>query len=525
MAGDRPGRPPLGPGAADGDFLTWLIVALVAAKLVLHLTATLITPYEFHRDEFLYFSMGTHLRLFHMDFPPMIALLSELLRHTVGVSVVTYRLLPALAGTALFALALLCVRTLGGGRRALVLTGVAMLSAPLFLRTASLFQPVVLDQLWWTAALYALLRLEQTDDPRWWWALGLAGGLGLLAKFSIFFIGFGVLAALLLTPRRRALLGSGPWIALGVALVVGSPSLIGQITLDWPVLDQMEPLRQGQLARITWGEYLGEQPLMTGPALLLAVAGAGALIGRGALGRYRIVGFAAVTTFVLLGVLRGKPYYAGPVYPMLFAAGAVWIEQLSRARVRAAATWTVGLAAAAYGIVTMPLGLPILPPERMARYAAALGITAATQTNTGAQLPLPQDYADMLGWREKADAVAMVVASLSPDERARAVLYGANYGRAGALDLYGRRLGLPPVVSLSGSFYLFGPGTRPGDVLVLLGVEPDEMVSIGCDSLTMPARVTNPWGVEEEQDVPITVCRGPSITLQELWRRRGPQWG
>jgi 4-amino-4-deoxy-L-arabinose transferase-like glycosyltransferase len=502
-----------------------IIVGLVTVKVLIHLVAAAITPYEFHRDEFLYFSMGTHLRLFHMDFPPMIALLSELLRHTVGVSVLTYRLLPAIVGTGLFALALLCVRALGGGRSALVLTGVALLSGPLFLRTASLFQPVVLDQLWWTAALYALLRLEQTDDQRWWWVLGLAGGLGLLTKFSIFFIGFGVLVGVLLTPRRRALLGPGPWIALVVALVVGSPSLIGQIALDWPLVDQIEPLRQGQLARVTWGEYLGEQPLMTGPAFFLAVAGAVALIGRGALERYRSVGIAAVATFVLLGVLHGKPYYAGPVYPMLFAAGSVWIEQLSRARVRSAVTWTVGLAAAGYGIIAAPLGLPIVPPEPMARYAARLGVGAVTQTNWGAQLSLPQDYADMLGWREKVDAVAMVVASLPPEERERAVLYGDNYGQAGALDLYGRRQGLPPVVSLAGSFYLFGPGDRPGEVLVLLGVEPEDLQDLQCRSLVMPARVTNPWGVPEERDVPIVVCRGPNTTVQEIWRREGPSWG
>jgi hypothetical protein len=502
-----------------------IIVGLVTLKILVHVIAAAITPYEFHRDEFLYFSMGTHLRLFHMDFPPMIALLSELLRHTVGVSVWTYRLLPALAGTALFALVLLCVRRLGGGRSALVLAGLAMLSGPLFLRTASLFQPVVLDQLWWTAALYALLRLEQTDEPRWWWALGLAGGLGLLTKFSIFFIGFGVLLAILLTPRRRALLGPGPWIALGIALVVGSPSLIGQVTLGWPILDQMEGLRAGQLARVTWGEYVGNQPLMTGPAFLLAVAGAVALMGRGELARYRSVGISAVATFLLLGVLHGKPYYAGPVYPVLFAAGAVWVERLGRARARAAATWGMGLASAAYGIGLAPLGLPILPPEPMARYAARLGLTAATRTNVGDQLPLPQDYADMLGWREKADAVALVVGSLTAEERERTVLFGANYGQAGLLDLYGRRLDLPPVVSLAGSFFLFGPGRRPGDVIVFLGVEPEQLVSISCQSLEMPARVTNPWGVEEERDVPVVVCRGPNVTLQEFWRGRRPNWG
>ncbi|HET7039218.1 MAG TPA: hypothetical protein VFH97_04980, partial [Gemmatimonadales bacterium] len=107
---------------------------------------------------------------------------------------------------------------------------------------------------------------------------------------------------------------------------------------------------------------------------------------------------------------------------------------------------------------------------------------------------------------------------------ARAVLFGANYGQAGALDLYGRRLGLVPVVSLAGSFYLFGPGDRPGDVLVFLGIEPEALQDL-CRSVSMPARVTNPWGVDEEQDVPIVVCRGPRGTLQELWRREGPHWG
>ena len=512
--------------AADREQLLTLIIVLVCVKLLIHLVAAGVTPYEFHRDEFLYFSMGTHLRLFHMDFPPMMALVSELLRHTVGVSVFTYRVLPAIVGTALFALALGIVRALGGGRVALVVTAIGLLSGPLFLRAAVLFQPVVLDQLWWTAALYALLRLEQTDDPRWWWALGLAGGLGLLTKFSIFFIGFGVLVALLLTPRRRALLGPGPWIALAIALVVGSPSIIGQISLHFPILDQMQGLERMQLARMTWGEYLANQPLMLGPAILLALAGAAAPFADARLRAFRAPAIACVTTFLLLGFLHGKPYYAGPVYPTLVAGGAVWLEGLARPRLRLALNWGISALAVAYLAVTFPLGLPVIPPAPMARYAAGLGVTAATQTNRGTQLRLPQDYADMLGWREKADAVAMVYGSLSPEEQQRTVLYGANYGQAGALDLYGRRLGLPPVVSLAGSFYLFGPGNRPGDVLILLGVDPEDMKqSVTCGSLEMPARVTNPWGVDEEQDVPILVCRGPSITLQQLWAQRGPNWG
>jgi 4-amino-4-deoxy-L-arabinose transferase-like glycosyltransferase len=503
--------------------VTRLIVGLVGIKVLLHVAAAAVTPYEFHRDELLYFSMGTHLRLFHMDFPPLIALLSELLRHTVGVSVFTYRMLPALAGAGVLLVALATARALGGGRVAVLLTGVAVLTGVVFLRTAALFQPVVFDQLAWGAALYALLRLEQTDDPRWWHWLGLAGGLGLLTKFSIAFIGVGVLAALLATPRRRALLGPGPWVALGIVLVLGSPSILGQIALGFPVVGQLDSLRGSQLERITWREFLGTQPLMMGPAIVLAGAGAVASFVDPRLRPFRSVAIACLATFLLLGALQGKPYYAAPIFPVLSAAGAVWVEGLGRPRLRAAIAWGVGAAAVAYGIALLPLGLPVVPPAPMARYAAAIGLTAATRTNTGGRLPLPQDYADMLGWREKADAVAGVVATLTPAERERTVLYGDNYGQAGALDLYGRRLGLPPVVSLTGSFYYFGPGERTAGVILALGVEPAEVETVRCGSLEVGPRVSNPWGVEEEQDVPIVVCREPDITLRELWARRAPE--
>jgi hypothetical protein len=151
------------------------------------------------------------------------------------------------------------------------------------------------------------------------------------------------------------------------------------------------------------------------------------------------------------------------------------------------------------------------------------GITAGTKTNWGAQLELPQDYADMLGWREKAEAVASMLFVAEPGlarERAGALLYGANYGQAGALDLYGRELGLPPVVSMAGSWYFFGPGDRPGNPVVLLGVEPEELVSIGCASVEVATRVENYWGVPEERDVPVTFCYDPSISVQRLWELR-----
>jgi hypothetical protein len=504
----------------------WRFIALLTGlTLGVHVVANLITPYEFHRDELLYFAMGTHLRLFHMDFPPMIALWSEAVRAIAGTSLFAFRLVPAVAGSMVLLLALLIAKELGGRRLALVLTAIAIIFNPLFLRTANLFQPVVLDQLWWLLGFYALVRLENTDDPKWWLLLGAAGGLGLLSKFSILFFGFAVLIGLMLTRRRRAFLGRWPWVAAGIALLVGSPSVLGQIALGFPVVDQMEGLSQMQLARMTFGGYVMGQVLW-GPGFLLAAAGLVALLIHPHLYRYRLLGWVALTAFLLFAITRGKSYYVGPIYPVLFAAGAVWMNRLSRPRIRAALAWPLAVLMVGHGLATLPFGLPVVPPEPMARYARATGITAGVTTNTGEILPLPQDYADMLGWKEQAEAVARVFQTLTPAERADAVLYGSNYGEAGALDLYGRRLRLPPVISLAGSFFNFGPGTRSGRVVILLGVEPEELDVDSCRSLEVAARVTNRWGVPEQQDVPVLVCREPSLTPQELWTRVAEaQWG
>jgi hypothetical protein len=46
-----------------------------------------------------------------------------------------------------------------------------------------------------------------------------------------------------------------------------------------------------------------------------------------------------------------------------------------------------------------------------------------------------------------------------------------------------------------------------------------------CGNVTEVARTSNPWGVEEEQEVPIHVCRDLRQAADVIWRRLGPDWG
>jgi hypothetical protein len=531
------------PGDHSGGSDVPLIALLAATKLGLHLATIAVTPYSVHRDELLYLAMGRYLRLFAMDFPPLIALLANATRFLFGDTLFAIRILPALAGTAVLVLSLLIVREIGGGRTALLLTGLAMLAAPLFLRSASLFQPVVFDQLWWTLALLALLRIGAADSGREtgssgggtsgsagggtsgspdarhagarnWLLLGAAGGLGLLTKFSIAFIALGVLAAILITQQRRWLRTRWPYLAAAVALVIGSPSIIGQIALGFPVAGQMGDLQATQLERVTTGAFLSGQVMMIGPAVLLALAGAVWLLAAGEARPWRAAGWAAVVAFGTLLLLHGKAYYAGPVYPLLLAAGAVALERTQRWRRTLIAT--TSLLTIAYGAVTLPLGLPVLPPASMARYAAGLGVTSAVRTNTGTVLPLPQDYADMLGWEEQVTAVAAAYHALPAVDRDRAVLIASNYGEAGAIDFFGARHGLPRAVAPIGSYWFFGPGALPGDVAVTIGFEAPELDGFYHEAVEV-ARVANAWGVPEQQDNPILVARRPLRTLQQVW--------
>ncbi len=482
---------------ARPDLATGLILSLVAVKLGLHIVTSLVTPYEIHRDAFLYFAMGEHLSLFQMDFPPAIALLAELVRGLLGDSLFAIRLVPATFGTATVVLAVLIARELGGGRFAQGMAAVCVLANPLFLRSSVLFQPVVLDQFAWTLGFYALARLSRTDDVRWWIALGVATGFGLLAKFTIGVFGVAVVVALVLTRGFTWLRDRGPWLALALAVII---------------------VRQAHLLRVSAVDFITGQVTL-GPTSLLAAAGViFLLIGR-VMRPFRSLGWAATFAFVLFLVLGAKDYYLAPVYPMAYAGGTVLLQQWSRPRLATAFRWAALALVVAFGIVTLPLGLPILSPPAMATYTARIAGESAVTTNVGAVERLPQDYADMLGWRDMVEAVSDVYHALPPNDRARAVLWASNYGEAGAIDFYGPRYDLPRAIAFVGTYWYYGPGDEPGDVTIAIGFTR-ESVARRFAVVDSAMTVGHAYAVEEQRDQTIFVARGPHRTFQELW----PEW-
>lgn len=504
----------------------WVLAAAVVLKLGLHITTAFITPYGLQRDEFLYLAMGAHLHLWAMDFPPVMAILAQLMRATIGVSLVSLRIVPAIALTLLVVFAILFARMLGGRWFAQALAALALIASPAFLRSGTLFQPVVFDQLTWTLALFALAGIGRSGGTRgqWWVALGVACGLGLLTKFSIAIIGAGIVGAIVLLPERRWLATRWPYITALIAFAIGSPSIVGQIHTGWPALVYERELAAQQLVHVTVSGFFASQLEMMGLGALIAIAGVWALWRERAL---RVVALSCLIALAILLILHGKGYYLLPVYPATIGAGAAWVERVTSA-LTGGGEWAalavrgvLIVLLVGYGGVALPFGLPVLPPNAMARYAAP-GSKGFVTTNTDQVLALPQDYADMLHWRERVAAVARVYDSLPPLERRQAVIAATNYGEAGAIDYYGPAMGLPHAVCACGSYWFFGPGSKSGAVLVTIGVAAQDLRRL-YRSVQPAGRLVDPWAVPEERDVPLFVATDPVATLQAVWPGLDPR--
>ncbi len=499
------------------DRISSIVWVLAAGVIVLHVAVNIWSPYGFHRDEFLYLAMGEHLRFWRMDFPPFIALIADFTRWIFGDSLAAIRFFPAVAAAILIWLSADVARRFGGEKFAQVLAALSVFFALIYLRPGALFQPVIFDQLWWTLGCWILIRWKQSENPRWWIALGIIMGLGLFTKFSIFLFGVGVLVGLLATQERRLLLTRWPWIALALTLLIGSPSIVGQIRLGFPAVGVMHTLQAEQFNHVSWFDFLLGQVLILGlMSFAVALVGIVALFTSKRFAAFRILGWTFLGAFAVLFLLHGKAYYLGPIYPAMIGAGAAVLEQVGAGRWRTAFRTAIVILLVAGGLVTLPLGLPMLPPRQMAGYDQRLGVTAAVETNSGDVLRLPQDYADMLGWEDRVEVLARVYQSLTPEQRAQAVILASNYGEAGAIDFFGPRYGLPHSICFQGTYWFFGPGEKPGAVAIAIGFDKSDLLK-NWRRVAPAAHIVNKWTVPEEQDLTIYLCEDEIKTVQELW--------
>lgn len=136
--------------------------------------------------------------------------------------------------------------------------------------------------LFWGLALWAVLEKVRAGEGRWWLAVGLFAGLGLQSKYSMLFLGAGLVLWLVVSAERRRWL-LDPWLWAGglLAMLLFAPVIAWNAAHEWASFEK----QFGRAAASEWTlaylpELLGGQIGLLGPLMVPFVVAGLWLAGR-----------------------------------------------------------------------------------------------------------------------------------------------------------------------------------------------------------------------------------------------------
>ena len=456
------------------------------------------TRYGWHRDEFYYVVAGRHLAWGYVDQPPLTPLLARAAAAVSG-GVLALRLVVVVVQCATIVLGALVAREMGGGRRAQAMAAGCMAGCAVFVGASLFLGTTPVDQFFWAALIWCVLRGVRTGSNRAWVIAGVVAGVGLENKHTVAVLLVGLFVGLLVG-QRGVLRRPGPWIATAIAAALWAPNLWWDATHRWETLDMARVLadKQGGV-----GGSLAQLPLLLllfpGPLILfILIRGVRWALQVGPGRSYSWLIVTAVVVVALVTLAGGKPYYSAPLFVPFFALGSVATEREAFGRARWKPMTTVLIMGSAIAVPV--LSLPYFPPS----FASAVR-------------PISKEPMETYGWPELAAQVSSVAAA---DHGAVAV-YVSNYGEAGALTTYGHTVGLSlPVVAGQNAYRDWGPpaGT-PTEVIAVGEFDRAFLLEAWADVeqvavVSLPHQLRNE---ETESHAAIFRCRGAKGTWAELW--------
>jgi hypothetical protein len=492
---------------------SWSIAGyFAAAALLIHLLTN--SRYSYFRDELYFIACSERLDWGYVDFAPLIAVILRGTRELLGDSLQAIRLPVALAGSARILLTGLLAHELGGKRTAVAL---ACLCAFISLGADYRLSMNSFEPLFWMGCVYILIRIIKGADPRLFLGFGVLAGLGLQNKHSAAFFLISLGAALVFSRHRQLYATRWPWLAMLLAALIFLPNVLWQYQHGWPTFEALSNAQStGKNVVVPPIRFLYEQVRMLNPfAALIWIPGVVALLVSARFQQYRVLGLMYLVFLPLMMAFKAKNYYLLPIYPVLFAAGAVAWEAWLRERPRFAwAKWVLAIAIFARWAIYVPVSLPILPPETLVRYMDGLGVKPV-RNEVGHVGLLPQSLGDQFGWREMVIAVAQVYHSLPEEDRIKAGILAGNYGEAGAIDLFGPQYSLPNAISGHQNYFLWGPRQYTGEVLILLQADMADAQK-HCVTVDEGPTLAPRFGMAEEHYT-ILICRGLKAPLSQTW--------
>jgi hypothetical protein len=287
---------------ADASRTAWFGATAVLVVVFTILRIVFASTLDLRTDEAYYWTWSQERALSFLDHPPMVAYFVRFGTLLFGDTLFGARFANLVALPLIELLLADVARRRTRDWRAAVFVVLAFEATIYFAQVFVLIVPDAPLITFASVMLWALCRLEETRDPRWWLLAGLAGGLALLSKYTAIFLVPAVFAFVLLTPRNRAWLAT-PWFwAAGfIAATVFSPVLWWNERHDW-ISFRFQGTRavSGRgFSLITVADYFGNNLGLVGPILMPAIIVGAILAARRAYRRSDPVTIALAIAFLV----------------------------------------------------------------------------------------------------------------------------------------------------------------------------------------------------------------------------------
>lgn len=493
------------------------ILAPALGILFVHFINNAFTTYGIFRDELYYIACSEHLAWGYVDQPPLCAFILRISRFVFGDSIFALRILPSLAHAFTVFFTGLIAQKFGGGKFSQTLSCVIVALAPGIVGMMGIYSMNAFDILLWQVAIYFVLRLFETQEKKFWYGIGITIGFGLMNKISMGWLAAGLAIGILVTPERKWLRTPYPWQAAGIALAMFIPYVVWNIQNDFAHLEFAQNAARVKYASQNPVTFLSGLLLLYNPlAIPVWLSGFWVLMKHGRK-EIRVIGIAILTVLgILLVNIHSKPEYFNPAVVVLVAAGAIQIERWFEHRWRAVRNAYV-VVIAMTGFLLMPLAIDILPVQSFISYSQLLGVSPPS-TEGHRMGELPQHYADRFGWKELASNVSTAYNSLPHDVQRYTAIYVRNYGEAGAIDFYGKELGLPKAMSGHNNYWIWGNGRMEDtvEILIAVGGDAEDYADTFAD-VTLVGRHSSNLAMNYESDLPIYICRKPRVKIKDVW--------
>ena len=413
---------------------TIILIGFIVLKFVLQYV--LLSPeYDLQRDEYLHLDQAHHLDWGYLSVPPVTSWFSYLI-YLLGNSVFWIRFFPALFGVLTLVIVWKTIEILKGNLYALILGATCVVFSCL-LRLNMLYQPNSLDVLCWTTFYYIIILYIETKNKKWFYIGAVVFAFGFLNKYNVLFLLIGLLPALLLSDQRKILTEKQLYFALLLGLILILPNLVWQYNNHFPIVHHMKELAETQLVNVDRLGFLKEQLLFFIGSFLVILSGLYALLFYKPFKSYKFFFASIIFTLIVFLYFKAKAYYAIGLYPIYIAFGAVFLSNVLNTGWKKYLQPVFVLMPLLLFIPMYDLAFPNKSPEYIVSHPEKYKKIGMLRWEDRKDHALPQDFADMLGWKELARKTDSVYALLPNPEQT--LVLCDNYGQAGAINYYTKK--------------------------------------------------------------------------------------